>query len=133
MECHSVPSAAPKALIERYGSQNGFGWTVGDVIGAQIITVPTAVPIELARKGLRELLFDLSAVFLLAVLLIDTGLYFIVVRPLQRISASANRISRGEMDLPQRVAQGKDEVAQVERSFQRMHTSLKKALDLLNE
>lgn len=132
LTCHSTPSAAPAAMIRHYGAQNGFGWNLGEVIGAQIISVPTSVPLALAQKGLHELLLDLSGIFLLAIVLIDTGLYFIIVRPLRTISASADRISQGEMALEQLPVRGNDEVAQVTRSFNRMHTSLKKAMDLLN-
>ena len=132
LQCHSQPSVAPASLIKRYGAQNGFGWNLGEIIGAQIIAVPTSASAQIASRGLRELLIDLAAIFLLAILLIDIGLYFIVVRPLRTISASADRISQGEMDLNQLKVQGNDEVAQVTRSFNRMHTSLKKAMELLN-
>ena len=133
LQCHSQPGLAPKALIKHYGAQNGFGWNLDEVIGAQIISIPTSLPIKMARQGLSELLINLSVIFLAAILLIDTGLYFIVIRPLRKISISADRISQGEMDLEQLPVRGNDEVAQVTRSFYRMHTSLKKALDLLNE
>jgi HAMP domain-containing protein len=132
LQCHSQPEVAPKAMVKHYGAQNGFGWNPDEIVGAQIISIPTSVPIQLARQGLTELLIDLSVIFLVAIILIDTGLYFIVIRPLRRISASADRISQGEMDLEQRPVHGNDEVAQVTRSFYRMHTSLKKALELLN-
>lgn len=132
LQCHSQPSVAPKALIKHYGAQNGFGWNLNEVIGAQIISVPTTVPEKLAQQGLRQLLINLAVIFLAATLLIDTGLYFIVIRRLKKISRSADRISQGEMDLEQEAVRGNDEVAQVTRSFYRMHTSLKKALDLLN-
>jgi HAMP domain-containing protein len=132
LQCHSQPSVAPKALIKHYGAQNGFGWNLNEVIGAQIISVPTTVPEKLAQQGLRQLLINLALIFLAATLLIDTGLYFIVIRRLKKISRSADRISQGEMDLEQEAVRGNDEVAQVTRSFYRMHTSLKKALDLLN-
>lgn len=132
LQCHSQPGVAPKALIKHYGAQNGFGWNLNEVIGAQIISVPTTVPEKLAEQGLRQLLINLALIFLAATLLIDTGLYFIVIRRLKKISRSADRISQGEMDLEQEPVRGNDEVAQVTRSFYRMHTSLKKALDLLN-
>ena len=86
----------------------------------------------MAREGLTRLLINLSVIFLAAILLIDVGLYFIVIRPLRKISLSADRISKGEMELEQIPVRGNDEVAQVTRSFHRMHTSLKKAMDLLN-
>ena len=132
LQCHSQPGLAPRALIKHYGSQNGFGWNLDEVIGAQIISVPTAVPIKMARQGLTELLINLSVIFLAAILLIDIGLYFIVIRRLGKISRYADRISQGEIDLEQVPVRGNDEVAQVSRSFNRMHTSLKKAFDLLN-
>lgn len=132
LECHSRPALAPAAMINRYGTQNGFGWNPGEIVGAQIIAVPMSVAAEMAHRGLVELMIDLSVIFLAAVVLIDAGLYLIVVRPLRSISAVADRISQGDMELDQLPVHGKDEVAQVTRSFNRMHTSLKKAMDLLN-
>ena len=133
LQCHSQPSAAPKALLKHYGRQNGFGWNPDEIIGAQIISVPVSVPLEIASQGLKELLIVLSAIFLLAIALIDIGLFYIVIRPLRSISVSADRISQGEMDLHQLSFRGNDEIAQVTRSFNRMYTSLKKAMELLNE
>lgn len=132
LQCHSQPNVAPRALVKHYGNQHGFGWNPGEIIGAQIISIPESVPLELAGRGFRELLIDLGVIFLLAIVLIDAGLYLIVIRPLRTISASADLISKGEMDMEQLPVRGNDEVAQVTRSFNRMHTSLKKALDLLN-
>ncbi len=132
LQCHSTPQVAPAALVKHYGAANGFGWGNGEVVGAQIISVPMSVAEQMAKRGLHELLLDLLVIFLLAILLIDAGLYVIVVRPLRNISTSADRISKGEMDLEQLGANGNDEVAQVTRSFNRMHTSLRKAMELLN-
>lgn len=132
LQCHSRPALAPASLVERYGTQNGFGWTNGEVVGAQIIAVPTSVTAQMAHNGLIELMLDLSLIFLASVALIDAGLYFIVLRPLRSISATADRISQGEIDLDPLTVRGNDEVARVTRSFNRMHTSLKKAMDLLN-
>jgi len=111
LQCHSTPEAAPKALIKHYGSQNGFGWNLNEVIGAQVISIPTSVPIKLAQQGLTRLLINLAAIFLAAILLIDIGLYFIVIRRLGMISHYADRISQGEMDLEQLPVSGNDEVA----------------------
>ena len=106
LQCHSQPGAAPRALIKHYGSQNGFGWNLDEVIGAQIISVPTAVPIKMARQGLTESSINLSVIFLAAILLIDIGLYFIVIRRLGKISRYADRISQGEIDLEQLPVRG---------------------------
>lgn len=39
--CHGSPSAAPPHLLARYGAVNGFGWQPGEVVGAQVVSIPT--------------------------------------------------------------------------------------------
>jgi protein-histidine pros-kinase len=133
MKCHSTPSVAPKSMLARYGSHNGFGWKPGEVVAAQIVSVPLSVPIKIANEGFRNLLITLGGIFFATIVLIDIGMYFIVIRPLRRVSTSADLISTGDIDQPQLPVKGKDEIAQVTTSFNRMHTSLKKAIELLNE
>ncbi len=132
LQCHSRPGVAPRAMIKHYGAQNGFGWQPNEIVGAQIISVPTSIPDQLAAKGFRSLMINLAGIFLLSILLIDIGLFFVVIRPLRRISASADRISTGEIDLERLPVRGRDELASVTQSFNRMHTSLQKAMELLN-
>ena len=132
LQCHSQPSLAPRSMIRHYGARNGFGWLPNEVVGAQIISVPLSVPEQLAAKGFRELMVNLAAIFLLAILLIDCGLYLIVIRPLRRISAAVDRISTGDIDSETLTTHGRDEISRVTQSFNRMHISLKKAMELLN-
>ena len=132
LQCHSQPSLAPATMINHYGADHGFGWKASDVVGAQIVSVPMSVPIELANQGFRNLLISLGAIFLLTIALIDIAVYFIVIRPLRRVSRNADVISKGEIDLPQLEVNGKDEISEVTASFNRMHTSLIKAFEMLN-
>ena len=132
LQCHSFPAAAPKSMIKHYGPEHGFGWKENEIVGAQIVSVPMSVPIALANKGFHELLIGLGAIFLLTITLIDVAMYFIVIRPLKRVSRNADTISKGEVDLPPLEIKGKDEIAEVTASFNRMHTSLIKAFEMLN-
>ncbi|MGC1359640.1 MAG: DUF3365 domain-containing protein [Silvibacterium sp.] len=132
LQCHSQPSIAPKAMIKHYGRDHGFGWKPDEIVGAQIVSVPMSVPIEMANTGFRNLLISLGAIFLLTIILIDIAMYLIVIRPLRRVSRNADIISKGEIDLPPLEAKGKDEISQVTASFNRMHTSLIKAFEMLN-
>lgn len=133
LPCHSQPSLAPKSMLRHYGPDHGFGWKQNDIVGAQIVSVPMSVPIALADKGFRNLLIILGGIFLLTIVLIDIAMYFIVIRPLKRVSKNADVISKGEIDLPPLEIKGKDEIAEVTASFNRMHTSLIKAFEMLNE
>lgn len=132
LQCHSEAALAPAAMIRHYGADHGLGWKANSVVGAQIVSVPMAVPIALANKGFQELLIGLGTIFLLTISLIDLSIYLIVILPLRRVSQNADRISKGELDLPLLNVKGKDEIAEVTESFNRMHTSLVKAFEMLN-
>ena len=133
LACHSQPAIAPKSMIKHYGPDHGFGWKPNDIVGAQIVSVPMSVPVKLADLGFRNLLITLGAIFLLTIILIDMAMYFIVILPLRRVSKNADIISKGQIDLPLLEVKGKDEIAEVTASFNRMHTSLSKAFEMLNE
>ena len=133
LTCHSSPGIAPKALVKRYGSEHGFGWKLNEIVGSQIITVPMSVPIKIADDGFRNLLITLGSIFLATIVLIDLGMYFIVIRPLRKVSKAADLISTGDIDQPPLPVKGKDEIAEVTTSFNRMHTSLKKAMEMLGD
>jgi hypothetical protein len=133
LECHSVPSAAPRAMITVYGSANGFGWKLNEIIGAQIISVPMSVPIAIANQAFRRLLIFLVFTLLATIFALDLGIYWLVIHPLKIVSENGDRISKGEKDIPPLVVKGKDEIAMVTSSFNRMHVSLAKALAMLEQ
>jgi HAMP domain-containing protein len=127
--CHSVPSAAPAAMVASYGRDNGFGWKAGEVVGAQIVSVPMSLPLGLADRAFKTLLISLTGVFLFTLALLDMGLILIVVHPVDRLSRMAEEISRGNLQISDLPDKGWDEISQMARSFNRMHQSLMKALN----
>ena len=131
LECHSVPRAAPAAMVRRYGSNNGFGWQPAEIVGAQIVSVPMAVPIKMANDAFKTLVIYLAGVFLASLILLDVALLFTVVRPLRKLSTMADQISVGQMDMPELPIRGKDEIAVLAGSFNRMRLSLDRALKML--
>jgi protein-histidine pros-kinase len=131
--CHSTPSAAPRTLIARYGVNNGFGWQPGEIVGAQVVSVPFASATANADRAFRAFMTSLVTVFATVFLVVNGVLYFMVVRPVRQIARIADRLSLGDMsaeDFPQR---GAVEIASIARSFNRMRTSLEKALRLLEK
>jgi len=129
--CHSLPSAAPRSLIARYGSDNGFGWLPNEVVGAQIVSVPFASATASAERAFRAFMVSLIAVFAAVFLVINAVLYLLVVRPVRRIAQVADRLSLGDMSAADFPRRGATEIASLARSFNRMRKSLEKALRLL--
>ena len=93
--CHSTPAAAPASLIVRYGGNNGFGWQVNEIIGAQVVSVPFAEASANARHEFRSFLLLLAAAFAATFLVVNVLLYRMVVRPVRQIAAIADQVSLG--------------------------------------
>lgn len=132
LSCHSTPAAAPQPMVDLYGPSNGFGWQMGETIGAQIVSVPMQVPLDRAHRQLVSLLSSLGAVFLAMLVLLNLLLHFVVIRPLQRMTTSAERVAGGATDEPEFAVSGRDEVASLGRSFNLMRRSLANAMRLLD-
>jgi methyl-accepting chemotaxis protein len=131
LECHSRPAVAPPAMIASYGSNNGFGWKPGSIVAAQIVSVPMALPVQNAKQAFHVLLICLVITLIATIVVLDTAVYFIVIRPLKLVSDTADRVSKGEMNLPSVPVNGSDEIASVTASFNRMQLSLVKAFKML--
>jgi protein-histidine pros-kinase len=133
LDCHDQPRGAPPAMIRRYGSANGFGWKEGEVIGAQIVSVPMALPVRMADVAFRDLLMYLVGIFVVSMILLDILLVLTIVRPAARLAAIADQVSTGKLDAPELEVSGKDEIAVLAGSFNRMRLSLAKAMRMLEE
>jgi HAMP domain-containing protein len=131
LECHSTAAAAPPTVIARYGSNNGFGWQLGDVIGAQVVSVPIGSAEARARGAFRAFLASLVAVFVALLIVVNLVLYLLVVQPVRRMAQIADRVSVGDTSAPEFSATGGAEVAALGVAFNRMRRSLDKALKLL--
>ena len=129
--CHGAVDKVMPTMVKTYGSVNGYGWQSGEVIAAQIVSVPMTVPLHIADTAFRRLIIFLSAVFVATIVAIDLALYAIVIRPVRELSTMADRISRGELNLQELPVKGSDEIAAVTRSFNRMYVSMAKAMKML--
>jgi protein-histidine pros-kinase len=128
LQCHSMPSVAPPAMVLVYGSTNGFGWTQNEIIGAQIISVPLSVPLARANQAYHTLLIVLISTFVIALLALDAGVFWLVIRPLRLVSDTADRVSRGDKNVSPLTVTGKDEIASITSSFNRMQLTLSNAI-----
>src|SRR5262245_3790717 len=132
LACHSTVDAAPKTLVERYGPANGFGWRLNEVIGAQIVSVPTDVPIARANRAFKTFMISLTAVFGFIFVVLNLMLWYMVIRPVTQLSRLADQLSQGEdMDAPDFKVRSGDEIGVLTQSFNRMKKSLSQAMKML--
>lgn len=131
LRCHSVPSAAPGSMIKIYGEANGFGWKHNEIIGAQVVSVPLSIPLSNADRALKTFMASLAGVFVVFFVVLNVMLSWFIVRPIRRMSLAADKVSTGDFDVPEFVEGGKDEVALLGSSFNRMRRSIEKAMQMI--
>ncbi|HEY1888787.1 MAG TPA: DUF3365 domain-containing protein [Steroidobacteraceae bacterium] len=130
LACHGLATAAPATLIARYGHDNGFGWQANEVIGAQIVSVPVAEAATGARQIFSGLTTLLVAVLVALLAIVDATVYWLVIRPLERMTRYANAVSLGQAS-GVTFSGGNDEIGALGEAFERMRKSLDKAMKLI--
>jgi len=133
LTCHSTADQAPKTQLARYGDDNGFGWRMQEVVGAQIVSVPMEVAINKAKQTFYTFMAALGVVFLLIIIVLNLMLRSIVIQPVTRMAALAEQISTGDIEGTEFNERGKDEISQLGASFNRMRRSLEKAFKMLDD
>jgi protein-histidine pros-kinase len=131
LRCHSTVEAAPKTMIEHYGPANGFGWVLNDVVGAQIVSVPMEVPLNRAKEAFTAFMGSVGAVFVLIGVVLNLMLWALVIKPIGKLSQFADRVSLGELDIPEFKRASRDEIGILARSIGRMRTSMVQAMKML--
>jgi len=133
LACHDTPARAPETLLSKYGSANGFGWKLDEVIGTQVVSVPMTLPLMRAEETFKMFLLFIIGVFIFVIVLLNILLRIIVIKPILVISEQADKVSMGELEIDELKIVGNDEVASASQSFNRMHRSLVNAFTMLEE
>lgn len=127
LKCHSVPEAAPQSMINLYGTANGFGWNLNEIVGAQIITVPANNVINKAHQSSLLIILIVSTIFIATILLVNLFLNRQVVMPLKRMTRVAEEVSTGHMEV-EFEQMSNDEIGNLAKAFRRMQLSLEMAM-----
>jgi HAMP domain-containing protein len=130
LRCHSTPDRAPKSQIATYGSDNGFGWKLGEIIAAQVISVPAEEILDNAQDALKIIMGVLLGIFGAILLTINYLLRRAVIRPIRKMVKTAEAVSLGDMDA-EFEHQSSDEIGLLATAFSRMKSSLQISMDLL--
>lgn len=131
LACHSVPSAAPATMLKLYGEANGFGWKHNEIVGAQVVSVPMSLPIQDAERAFYTFMASLFGVFLLTFIALNLMLSRMIILPISRMSDDADQVSTGNFDISEFPESGKDEIASLAGSFNRMRRSLQQAMKMI--
>lgn len=131
LDCHSTVDVAPKTMLDLYGTANGFGWKMEEVIGAQIVSVPMSVPIARAEKTFTAFMGSLALVFVAIFVLLNVMLYTMVIRRVTNLAGIADQVSLGNMEAGEFKSRSRDEIGVLTEAMGRMKASLVQAMKML--
>ena len=126
--CHDTPDRAPKAMIAKYGPNNGFGWRLGDIVGVQLLTVPVTKQFRSTIELVGILMGGLALIFAVAYFALTAAMEATVAAPLDKLAESADQASRSTSSTPEMPTSGAREIRVLAEAIQRLRVSLAKAL-----
>jgi HAMP domain-containing protein len=147
LRCHGRPDEAPVEITQKYGTESGFGWQVGDINSLLMVLVPTddlqqhAAMFRAQSQQLvdqhRVTSRNVSLILILSAfaLIVALGVFFhfLVERRVAR-AADVMRQVASNVTASARIADSrKDEIGTMSQAFNRMADSLEAAHRQLEE
>lgn len=127
LQCHSTPEAAPKTMIERFGTLGGFGWHLHQIVATQIISLPANKVMEKAHQSSLLIVGLVSTFFIVIIFLVNIFLNQQVIIPLKRLTRVAEEVSTGHLEVEFDQVSN-DEIGNLAKAFKRMKLSLEMAM-----
>ena len=97
LQCHSAPHSAPPAMVRRYGKDHGYGWKLGDVIGAQVVSVSLQTARSDAWWSVVNSVALATSVCVLFFLGLNIALRRVVLSPIQTSFRNYRRMAATDM------------------------------------
>ena len=76
-----------------YGDRSGFGWRMGDVIGAQIVSIPIAIQAPVRNEGFLLYVTGTTGMLLLVMATVNFMMSRSVLRPIESANRSLLRLA----------------------------------------
>ena len=128
LDCHSTPDRAPESLLKTYGTVNGFGWNLNEIIGIRLISIPISITRQLVRDSFLSFLLLIASIFLIAYTAVILLVRRWIISPLNEIAHLVEEVSLGESEIAHLPTERSDELGILSQSIDRLLISLKKAL-----
>lgn len=129
--CHDTPERAPAAMLALYGSENGFNWSLNQVLGTQIVYIPSAEVFQAARQSFVSVMGLFTLFFAIALLCLNYLLKPLVVQPVQSLAKISEKLANEDIQTPEDLDQAEtrklekvvtrnDELGQLGQVFKKM-------------
>ncbi|TAE59034.1 MAG: DUF3365 domain-containing protein [Nostocales cyanobacterium] len=131
LKCHGKPEDAPKEIIEKYGTQNGFNWKVGEIISTLIIYVPIQDLLHNQYSMVRVFIYTFIGLTIVLIALIYLLFDKLVGKRIYQFSQAMNQAALNPGVTVRIRDRGKDELGMMAKVFNKMADSLDDAYNNL--
>lgn len=122
--CYPSRQAAPLGVLDAFGANQGFDRKPGEIVGATIATVPIRSMPDAAGTAVAWLAVIMLAVWGALAAVVE----YVLLRPLERLAATADRISLGQSGVPEFETETMGDLGIVARAFNRLRRSMETAI-----
>jgi HAMP domain-containing protein len=128
LRCHGSPEMAPNDVKEAYGTESGFGYKPGEVVGVSIVGVPLEDVQSLSvRRGLM-VIGAITILFTIIFLILNILVRHQMLKPIIEITTVAKAVSRGDVGREMPVRSRNDEISDLSIAFELIRRSLVAAI-----
>jgi len=132
LTCHGIVEDAPASMLKLYGSANGFGWRMDEVVGSQIVSVPLSLPVTQANETFVLLIAVLAGSFALIFIVLNIVLRKVFIKRIAELGVSVEDVNQGHIDcLTAFNLNGNDEISVLAESIEHMCIQREKAIRML--
>jgi len=128
LHCHGDPANAPRAITERYGSENGYNWNINTIASAYIVYIPLKEALTKAKQSAVRLIAIGIVGMLIVMLFLWVFFSGFVVNPIYELEKRATEISLGKNLSTPIAITSNDEIGTLAKAVDRLRISVERML-----
>ncbi|MCU7806029.1 MAG: DUF3365 domain-containing protein [Candidatus Thiodiazotropha sp. (ex Lucinoma borealis)] len=128
LRCHGEPERAPEDVKATYGTESGFGYRTGEVVGVSVVGVPLEDVQSLTIRHSLMVIGGITLLFTILFVVVNLLVRRLILEPIMEITTVAKAVSHGDVIREVNMKDRKDEIADLANAFELMRRSLVAAM-----
>ncbi|MES9992780.1 MAG: DUF3365 domain-containing protein [Candidatus Thiodiazotropha sp.] len=128
LRCHGKPEQAPEDVTAMYGTESGYGYQSGEVVGVSVVGVPLEDVQALTIKRSLIVIGAITLLFAVLFIVVNRLVRRLILEPITEITTVAKAVSHGDLRREVHVRDRKDEIGDLAIAFELMRRSLVTAM-----
>ena len=96
LSCHGSAKSAQAGRVKQYGKTASFGWTKGQVIGADVLYLPSEFPRTQAAAIFWSVSWCVGILALVCCVILFARSHVLIMRPVARMLSASEAVRKGE-------------------------------------